>query len=370
MAEVKNTFKITIVAGARPNFIKIAPIIKEINIKKNEGLNIDYRFVHTGQHYDDNMSRLFLEELNIPKPHVNFNCGGGTQSEITSKIMKKFEKELTENKTSLVLVVGDVTSTMACAIVAQKMNVDVAHIEAGIRSSDWKMPEEINRLVTDSISNFFFTTTISANNNLLKEGKKNENIFFVGNTMIDTLIEKKAINKKPIVWDKLNLNKKKYIIITLHRPRNVDNKENLKKILEKIIKFKEDFQFIFPIHPRTKKTFEKINVHYKNLHILPPLSYLEFNYLLKNSFAIITDSGGITEEATFLNIPCMTIRDNTERPETVELGTNELIGTNPKEIPKALNKLFLGNWKKGSVPKFWDGKTSKRIIKHLIKLYL
>ena len=355
--------KIIIVAGARPNFMKIAPIIHEIKKQKKKGSGIDYTLVHTGQHYDNNMSGSFFKELNIPTPEINLMCGSGSQSEQTANIMVAFEKFLTENsKPSLVLVVGDVNSTMACAIVSQKLNIKVAHVEAGIRSNDWSMPEEINRIVTDSISNYFFTTTIGASNQLLANGVTENNIYFVGNTMIDTLLKNEPNFKKPEIWNKLNLTSGNYIVITLHRPANVDEENNLKLSLEEIIDNSEDIPLIFPMHPRTHRVFKKMNIINPRLHVLPPLSYLEFNYLVRYSKAVITDSGGITEETTVLKIPCLTLRDNTERPETITLGTNELVGTNPKSIAPALKKLMDGNWKKGLIPDLWDGYASKRIV--------
>lgn len=360
--------KITIIAGARPNFMKIAPIIHAIHNTQKRNENIEYRLIHTGQHYDKKMSGDFFEELNIPEPDANLSSGGGTQAEQTANIMISFEKELLDNPTDLVLVVGDVTSTMACSIVAQKLNTKVAHIEAGIRSNDWSMPEEINRLVTDAITNYFFTTSKEANRNLIKSGVDESSIHFVGNTMIDTLLANIDKLKEPSFFKEKGLKEKKYFVMTLHRPANVDQESQLKQLLDEIIKNTKDYQLIFPVHPRTSKILENLGISDKRLHFVEPLGYLEFNYLVKNSFAVITDSGGITEETTVLGIPCMTLRDNTERPETVTIGTNELIGTNPNAIAPALNKLFDGNWKKGSIPEMWDGKTAERIIEIILKL--
>ena len=353
---------ITIVAGARPNFMKIAPIINEI-IKQNKyGFDIDYSLVHTGQHYDKKMSGNFFNELNIPKPTLNLNAGGGTQAEQTSAIMIRFEDYLFKNNTDLVLVVGDVNSTMACAIVAQKMCIKVAHVEAGIRSNDWTMPEEINRLVTDSITNYFFTTTKLASTNLLNSGHSKEKIFFVGNTMIDTLLANKLRFQKPAIWNDLKLKEKKYFIITLHRPSNVDKETKLVEFINEIIRSSSNMPLIFPVHPRTEKILKNLGVEHPRLHLINPMGYLEFNYLVERSFAVITDSGGITEETTVLGVPCLTLRDNTERPETVSIGTNELIGTSSKNIAPAMKILFNGQWKKGSIPDLWDGKCSERIV--------
>ncbi|SDW86037.1 UDP-N-acetylglucosamine 2-epimerase (non-hydrolysing) [Lutibacter oricola] len=356
--------KLTIVAGARPNFIKIAPIIKAIKLSNR----LDYRLIHTGQHYDDKMSKIFFEQLEIPTPDCNLKVGSGSQAEQTAKIMISFENELLNYKTDIVIVVGDVNSTMACAIVAKKMNIKVAHVEGGIRSNDSTMPEEINRIVTDSITDYFFTTSKTANRNLIVSGVKKSSIFFVGNTMIDTLLEFKDKFIKPIFWDDLKLKKQSYILLTLHRPANVDEEYKLKNFISEIIKNSRNCKIIFPVHPRTKKIIESLDVNDSNLVQLEPLSYLEFNYLTKNAKIVITDSGGITEETTVMGIPCITLRDNTERPETVTLGTNELIGTNPKSIKQALDKLFNNKWKKGSIPELWDGLTSKRIIDVLLKL--
>ncbi len=358
--------RITIIAGARPNFMKIAPIIDAIKSSKQKGNNLSYRLVHTGQHYDEKMSHSFFKELNIPAPDINLECGGGTQAEQTAGIMKKFEKDLLQNPADLVMVVGDVTSTMACSIVAQKLHTKVAHIEGGIRSGDWSMPEEINRLVTDSISNFFFTTSDYANKNLSHSGVKKERIFFVGNTMIDTLLKNLPRLEKPALYDELKLNKEAYLVLTLHRPANVDENNNLNRLLEEIMSNSQDLPVIFPVHPRTKKSLN--NIVFKNLHLVEPMNYLSFIYLVQNSKAVITDSGGITEETTVMGIPCMTIRNTTERPETCSIGTNELIGTNPNAIKPALEKLFNGDWKKGEIPPLWDGKAAERIVEVLVNM--
>ena len=359
---------ITIIAGARPNFMKVAPIIHEIKKRKAEGVDIDYSLVHTGQHYDKKMSGNFFVELNIPEPDANLNAGGGTQAEQTGAIMVRFEEYLMNHPTDLVLVVGDVTSTMACAITAQKLNVKVAHVEAGIRSNDWSMPEEINRLVTDSITNYFFTTSEVANENLKTSGYGDDQIFFVGNCMIDTLLANKSRFIQPTIWAQLGLRENGFFIMTLHRPANVDEGAKLKELMDEILNNTHDMPLVFPVHPRTKKMLNDIGIEHKRLHMIEPMSYLEFNYLVEKSYAVVTDSGGITEETTVMGVPCLTLRDNTERPETVTVGTNELIGTNPKNIAPALKTLFAGNWKKGGIPELWDGKTSKRIVSILLEL--
>jgi len=365
---------IDIIAGARPNFMKIAPIIKEMD-RANQKLTenkesdlLEYRLIHTGQHYDRNMSGAFFEQLGIPKPHINLESGSGTQSEQTGRIMTRYEQVLAERKSALCIVVGDVTSTMACSITAKKMGVKVAHVEGGIRSRDWTMPEEINRVATDSITDFFFTTSEIANKNLKSEGVGDDNIFFVGNTMIDTLLGNLDKLKKPPVFSDTGLQVGKYFVMTLHRPANVDEENKLKALIDNIAKGVQGDKIIFPVHPRTKKILDDLGIKHNNLIYTEPLGYHEFIWLVKNARAVITDSGGITEETTVLEIPCLTLRDNTERPETVTEGTNELIGTNPDAVKPALEKLMKGSWKKGSVPEKWDGKASERIVEAILSL--
>lgn len=401
--------KITLIAGARPNFMKVAPIIKAIKAH-NEGLQvtgdglrdekISYRLVHTGQHYDKNMSDTFFEELGIPAPDVNLGCGGGSQAEQTAHIMVAFEKELMAHPADIVLVVGDVTSTMACSIVAKKLNTKVCHVEAGIRSWDLTMPEKINRMVTDSLADYMFTTSDVANRNLVRQGAvlmENKNIkntacaaidinkkeiknnsqkvWFVGNVMIDTLLANRSRFRKPEVWDELGLKEQEFIVMTMHRPANVDEENHLRAMMEQIIDNVHGLPVIFPIHPRTAKLFyglwgdeAELAKRLPNLHIVEPMGYLEFNYLVERAKAVVTDSGGITEETTVMGVPCITLRDNTERPETCTVGTNELIGTDPAAIKPALDKLFAGEWKKGAIPELWDGHTAARIIEILADL--
>ena len=416
--------KITLIAGARPNFMKVAPIIKAIkewnkqpnpnpSLKGREN-EIEYRLVHTGQHYDKNMSDTFFEELGIPAPDVNLGCGGGTQAEQTAAIMVAFEKELMAHPADIVLVVGDVTSTMACSIVAKKLNTKVCHVEAGIRSWDLTMPEEINRMVTDSLGDYMFTTSEVANRNLVRlgaslqlppkgrrviaqnpspingeDGKCDNKIhpslqggagvgpkvWFVGNVMIDTLLANRSRFRKPEVWDELGLKEQEFIVMTMHRPANVDEENHLRAMMEQIIDNVHGLPVIFPIHPRTAKLFyglwgdeAELAKRLPNLHIVEPMGYLEFNYLVERAKAVVTDSGGITEETTVMGVPCITLRDNTERPETCTVGTNELIGTDPAAIKPALDKLFAGEWKKGAIPELWDGHTAARIIEILADL--
>jgi len=348
--------------------MKIAPIIDAILEEQSKGTDIHFRLIHTGQHYDKNMSDSFFVQLGIPQPNVNLGAGGGTQAEQTAAIMIGYEKLLLSEKSDLCLVVGDVTSSMACAIVSQKLHIPVAHVEAGIRSGDWTMPEEINRLVTDSITNYFFTTTPEATRTILNSVVSEDRVFWVGNTMIDTLLKQRPRFTKPRIWDDLGLEKNQYIVMTLHRPANVDEEDNLKKLLDEIINNSKSLPLIFPVHPRTAKILESLKIAYPQLHTIEPQGYLEFNYLVENALAVITDSGGITEETTVMGVPCLTLRDNTERPETVSIGTNELIGTNPNAIKPALEKLFSGEWKKGSIPDLWDGNSAKRIVSILKNL--
>ena len=395
---------ITLIAGARPNFMKIAAIVhaierfNESRVESQES-RVEYRLVHTGQHYDKNMSDTFFEELGIPAPDVNLGCGGGTQAEQTAHIMVEFEKDLMAHPTDIVLVVGDVTSTMACSIVAKKLNTKVCHVEAGIRSWDLTMPEEINRMVTDSLADYMFTTSDVANRNLVRlgailvESQKSkvesdtlpedkyaqercpQRVWFVGNVMIDTLLANRTRFRQPAVWNELGLKEKNYIVMTMHRPANVDEENHLRAMMEQIGDNAHGLPVIFPIHPRTAKLFhglwgseEALHKRLPNLHIVEPMGYLEFNYLVERAKAVVTDSGGITEETTVMGVPCITLRDNTERPETCTVGTNELIGTNPDAIKPALDKLFAGQWKKGAIPELWDGHAADRIVQILSEL--
>ena len=391
---------VTLIAGARPNFMKIAPIIRAIKAAEAAGKDMHYRLVHTGQHYDKNMSDTFFEELGIPQPDMNLGCGGGTQAEQTAHIMVAFEQYLLANPCDLVLVVGDVTSTMACSIVAKKLNTKVCHVEAGIRSWDLTMPEEINRMVTDSLADYMFTTTDIADRNLLRQGavyaeewqpeqvalghdRCPQRVWRVGNVMIDTLLKNMPRFRKPAVYDELGLQEGKYVVMTMHRPANVDEETHLRALMEQIITNVHGEPIVFPIHPRTAKIFyglwgtatdsveeNRAALHkvFPNLYIVDPMGYLEFNYLVQHSRAVVTDSGGITEETTVMGVPCITLRDNTERPETCMVGTNELIGTNPAAVKPALDKLYAGEWKKGAIPELWDGHAAERIVEILANL--
>jgi len=359
--------KITIVAGARPNFIKIAPIIKAIETKQREGIDITYRLVHTGQHYDKNLSDTFFEELNIPHPNANLEVKSGTQAEQTGAIMVAFEKELQQHPCDLVLVVGDVNSTMACAIVAKKRHIKVTHVEAGIRSGDMTMPEEINRIVTDSITDYFFTTSTTASENLLKYGANPNDIHFVGNVMIDTLHQNLNRISAPVFWDEFGLATGNYIVLTLHRPANVDEAQSLLTLLEGIDALAGEKKIIFPVHPRTKAILGDKSLELKNTLMVEPQGYLNFMFLVKNSFAVITDSGGISEETTVLGVPCFTMRNNTERPETQTIGTNTLVGTSIENLEKLFGDFLKNGPKPAGIPELWDGKASERIIEILLQ---
>ncbi|MDA9323422.1 UDP-N-acetylglucosamine 2-epimerase (non-hydrolyzing) [Flavobacteriaceae bacterium] len=354
---------IDLIAGARPNFVKLAALFHAI--KKHDF--IKYRIIHTGQHYDKIMSDVFFDELEIPLPDVNLEVGSSTDIEQTANIMVKYDHLLNSTyKPDKIIVVGDVNSTLACSVVAAKSGIELIHVEAGIRSYDNKMPEEINRIITDSISNHFFTTTKNAKNILLSEGKNLNRIHFVGNVMIDTLLRNKSKFKIPEIFNSLELNQNKYSVITIHRPSNVNNKNFWIKLFDTLNKH-ENILFVFPCHPRTNKVLNQHKIP-NNLKLITPLSYLEFNFLVSKSGLIITDSGGVTEEATVLEIPCITLRKNTERPETVEIGTNELIGNNFKLLNKLINKAFSNNWKSTKIPELWDGETAERIVKILSKI--
>lgn len=359
---------IDIIAGARPNFMKIAPIIRALEGRRAVGGPLRYRLVHTGQHYDSKMSGDFFEQLGIPEPQVNLEVGSGTAAEQTAGIMLGYERLLLQQRSALCLVVGDVTSTMACAIVAQKLCIPVAHVEGGIRSGDWSMPEEINRMVTDAITNWFFTTSEVANANLQRAGIEAERIFFVGNTMIDTLLANLERLRPPEFVFSMGLQPDAYFVTTLHRPANVDVSDGFARLLHAISAGTRGLPVVFPVHPRTARTLRELPAFPDSIRLVDPQPYLEFNWLVRHAKAVITDSGGITEETTVMGVPCLTLRDNTERPETITIGTNELIGTDPARLKPALDRLFDGGWKRGGIPKLWDGHAADRIVAALERL--
>ena len=350
------------IIGARPNFIKASPLIK-----KMQKLNVNNLVLHTGQHYDKNMSKVFFDELKIPTPDYNLNAGGGSHTKQTANIMIGCERYFLENNPDLVIVYGDVNSCVAASLVASKMGIKIAHVESGLRSYDRKMPEEINRILTDSISDFLFLTSEDALDNLVKEGISEDKCFLVGNTMIDSLVEFESKFDLSNILHKLKLKKSMYSLITLHRPSNVDNKSDLKFMMDSIVKVSKNIKCVFPVHPRTKNNLQKFNLYNKynsldNLEIINPLGYIDFMCLQKNSKFIITDSGGIQEESSYFKVPCLTSRDNTERPITISNGTNKLIGANYKNIVKETLNI---NYDITSNINLWDGFSSDRIIKIL-----
>lgn len=357
---------VDLIAGARPNFIKISAICHALE-SYNEGAEkpIIFRIIHTGQHFDTNMSSAFFDQLGIREPDVNFAIGSGTQASQKAGIMVAYEKLLLESPAKVCMVVGDVNSTAACSIAAIKLGVKVAHVEAGIRSYDRTMPEEINRLLTDAISDLFFTTSRLAGQNLIASGSNEDQIHFVGNTMIDTLYRFKSQFDIPVDI-KNEIGNQPYILLTMHRPSNVDHPVVFKKLLDTICEtVSEDFKIIFPVHPRTRKVLEGIKNEYTTVIWTTPQPYFSFMGLLEASKGIVTDSGGVTEEATVLGIPCITLRNSTERPETVDKGTNILIGEDLELLKESIKSVCEGNWKSHVIPELWDGKTGQRIVKVL-----
>jgi len=361
----KSVRKIFLVAGARPNFMKIAPIVRALQSRKNSRL--EWRIVHTGQHYDHEMSQSFFDDLEIPRPDYFLEAGSGSHAVQSAKIMVEFEKVCLKDKPDIVLVVGDVNSTLACSVVAKKLLIEVAHVEAGLRSFDLAMPEEINRMVTDAITDYFFVTEKQGRKNLLKEGKAEERIFFVGHVMIDNLLYqlKQVEQVDPSIFTTSSLKDTlgKYIFLTLHRPSNVDNLATLAKIVDALNSIAQSAPIIFPVHPRTRKMLEQFNLELSDrIYQLPPLGFKESLFLWKDAQLVITDSGGLQEETTGLGVPCFTIRENTERPITIEEGTNILVGTGMEGIIAAYARFQNGERKDGRVPELWDGQASERIV--------
>jgi UDP-N-acetylglucosamine 2-epimerase (non-hydrolysing) len=359
--------KIINIVGARPNFMKIAPLMSEFKLHKD----IKPLLVHTGQHYDKNMSDLFFDQLGIPFPDINLGVGSGTHAVQTAEIMKGIEPVFYKEKPDAVLVVGDVNSTIACGLVAVKLGIKVIHVEAGLRSNDRKMPEEINRILTDSISDLLFCTEESGVQNLIKEGVSPGKIHFVGHVMIDTLLNNIRRAKKSTIIEDLKkenkLKQKDYVLLTLHRPSNVDNLEALDNIVKSLEFIAKDKEIIFPIHPRTRKMMKSFNLLNRvesivNLQLIEPVGYLDFIKLMSESSLVLTDSGGIQEETTALRIPCITLRENTERPITVTLGSNQLVGSNPEKLKQAYSITKQKTKDDYSIPPLWDGKASKRIV--------
>lgn len=363
---------IYLVAGARPNFMKIAPIVRAIQTHGQ----LAFKIIHTGQHYDREMNDVFFEELGIPEPDIFMAAGGGSHSQQTSKIMVAFEKLCQESRPDTVIVVGDVNSTLACSIVAKKLNIPVAHVEAGLRSGDTTMPEEINRIVTDSISDWFFVTEPSGIAHLKREGKSDSEIHYVGHVMVDNLLfqVRKLANTDTSRYETNSfktenaLHDKRYGVVTLHRPSNVDDIKMMTRISKALKEIATKIPLIFPVHPRTQKNLEKFNIDLgPDITLVGPQAYMAFLNLWKDAALVLTDSGGLQEETTALGVPCITIRENTERPITVEQGSNVLVGTDPEKIISEVNKILIGKGKKGCRPKMWDGKAAERIVKVLVK---
>jgi len=355
--------KIHLIVGARPNFMKMAPLYKEFS-KFPEQFEI--KLIHTGQHYDERMSKFFFDDLQMPKPDEYLEVGSGSHGKQTAKIMERYEEILLKERPDLVIVAGDVNSTSACAIDAVKLHIPVAHLEAGLRSFARSMPEEINRILTDTISDYLLTPSPDGDENLLVEGVPDEKIFFVGNIMIDSLIQYQDKAKESDILNRIGITKS-YALITLHRPSNVDDKKGLITILNAFEEISKSINLVFPIHPRTTKqihTFgldEKVT-KIKNLHLIPPVGYYDFLKLQMKAKFILTDSGGIQEESTYFGVPCLTLRPNTERPITITEGTNILVKLNTDDIINEAQKILTGKIKEGNIPKFWDGKTAERIV--------
>ena len=353
--------KIISVVGARPNFMKVSPIHKAF---KKYSDSIIHLICHTGQHYDKNMSKIFFDDLEMPKPDFYLGVGSGSHAEQTARIMIEFEKVLVSENPDLIIVVGDVNSTIACTLVASKLNIMTAHVEAGLRSFDREMPEEINRLLTDAIADLLFVTEMSGLINLKKEGVPDSRVFFTGNVMIDSLVQYLPLTEKLSIHKKYNLERKKYILVTLHRPSNVDTKDGLEALLKLLNTLSEKRKILFPVHPRTKTNMKKFGLDKltgKNVVLTEPIGYLDFLALTKDAELIITDSGGIQEESTYLGIQCITVRNNTERPVTVEVGTNQCVGTNLNKVEEIALNILNGQIKNGKIPELWDGKAAERI---------
>lgn len=360
---------IHLIVGARPNFMKMAPLYRELSLSSNR---YEPQIIHTGQHYDEQMSKLFFNDLAMPEPSAYLNVGSGTQGKQTARIIERYEDLiLSGDKPELVIVAGDVNSTIACALVAKKLYIPVAHLEAGLRSYDDRMPEEINRVLTDRISDILLTPSLDANKNLEKEGIDPEKIYFVGNIMIDSLVAHKEKAENSNIFHQLNMvPNEKYALVTLHRPSNVDEYEGLKMLLTSLEKIGRKIKIIFPMHPRTRKNIYDLGLSSflntdSDVIFTEPLGYLDFLKLEMNAKFILTDSGGIQEESTYFGVPCLTLRENTERPITITEGTNHLVDLNVESIVNSAREIIEGNVKKGKIPKYWDGKTANRIVKVL-----
>ncbi len=359
-----------LVAGARPNFMKIAPIVRALQARADL---FDYKIVHTGQHYDREMSDVFFEELGIPKPDFHLEAGGGSHATQTAKIMTAYEAICEREPPDCVVVVGDVNSTLACSIVAKKLHIPVAHVEAGLRSGDLKMPEEINRLVTDAITDWFFVTEPAGRANLLREGKPEQRVHFVGHVMVDNLFYQRdrlrAADRSGFESEALKERLGRYGVVTMHRPSNVDHRETLAGIAGALRHISQKLPLVFPVHPRTRGNLEKFGLDLgPNVILTKPLSYMDFLNLWQDASLILTDSGGLQEETTALGIACVTLRENTERPVTVDEGTNTVVGVDPERIVMAAEAVLAGKGKAGRRPQFWDGRAAERIVETLARV--
>jgi UDP-N-acetylglucosamine 2-epimerase (non-hydrolysing) len=364
---------IDLIAGARPNFIKLAAIVRGLLALRDRNPDAQpphFRIIHTGQHHDQRMSGHFFEQLGIPEPDITFSVGSGTHAKTTAAIMCAYEDLILSNPPRICLVVGDVNSTLAAALAAAKVGVPIAHVEAGLRSGDKRMPEEINRMATDAISDYYFTTEKSGTENLVREGVSSERIYFVGNTMIDTLLAFRKGFRPAGVWNSYKLRPRGYILLTLHRPGNVDSPNHFKTLMEKILASANGIPIVFPTHPRTASKLKLQGAESWPILFTEPLPYLEFGHLMANALAVITDSGGVTEETTVLGVPCLTVRDNTERPATVSEGTNELVMSDARLIPACIQRILNGSWKAAKIPEGWDGHAGDRIANRLVKILL
>ncbi|MCX6135041.1 MAG: UDP-N-acetylglucosamine 2-epimerase (non-hydrolyzing) [Ignavibacteriales bacterium] len=357
------------IVGARPNFMKVAPLHKAFQQYSD---SVRHLIVHTGQHYDDAMSKVFFDDLELPHPDFYLGVGSGTHAEQTSKVMLGVERVLTEQKPDLVIVVGDVNSTVAASLVSVKMGIPVAHVEAGLRSFDRTMPEEINRMLTDVVSEFLFVSEPSGLHNLRREGVAENKIFYVGNVMIDSLVHYRQKAARLSTLDQFKVKQKQFTLVTLHRPSNVDTEEGLGKIVSFFEQLASRTSIVFPVHPRTRKMLERFGLgghagRIPNLVITDPLGYLDFLCLMDQAQLVVTDSGGIQEETTYLGVPCLTLRENTERPSTTEVGTNELCGLDVTKIVQKSLDVFDGRPKKGRIPELWDGHAAQRIAEIILK---
>lgn len=359
--------KIISVVGARPNFIKIAPIDKALRKYRRE---VDHLICHTGQHFDERMSKIFFEDLGMPRPDYYLGVGSGSHASQTARIMLELEQVLLEEKPDLVIVPGDVNSTLAAALVASKMGIPIAHVEAGLRSFDKTMPEEINRIITDVVSEYLFVTEHSAMRNLRDEGVEDSKIFFTGNVMIDSLeAHYEQLEDHPLIGQ-LGLEKENYIVCTFHRPENVDHEKNLRALMSTLKRLSKERRVVFPLHPRTRKMLSTFRLDRElppRIQLTEPMGYIEFLALMRHAGLVITDSGGVQEETTYMNVQCITVRKNTERPVTIDVGTNHLVGTDMDKVEKVARDVLAGITKPGRIPEMWDGKAGKRIAEILVE---